>query len=105
MGGLVLGALAVHYLKAGRFAWSWSDGAHQLDLAAWLVFFVVWANNCRVEVWTLDPLRKLDKDGQISDRARYEAEARGLGWNLLVQALMCIAVLVLRSLADSALGW
>jgi hypothetical protein len=58
-----------------------------------------------VEVWTLDPLRKLDKDGQISDRARYEAEARGLGWNLLVQALMCIAVLVLRSLADSALGW
>ena len=79
LGAWVLGMLATRYLETGAFTWPLGSTAQILDTAGWLAFFLLWANNCRLEVWTLDPVRKLDKtDEGVVDRPAYEAAVRRL---------------------------
>lgn len=97
MGAIVLYALLHHYLTRGAFSWPLDDAA----TPAWAVFFVAWVSNLRLEVWTLDPLRKLDspEDG-IADMPAYERAADWLLAHMTAQSLLIITTIVLFFFAE-----
>jgi hypothetical protein len=99
LGATVLGALLHRWFTTGGFTWGWATAAEQLDLAGWLCFLVMWASNVKLEVWTLEPLRKLDQDGVITDESAFAAGTRGLSRHLALQAVLALAVLILWRLA------
>lgn len=100
LGASILGMLVAYYLEHGEFRWGWSTPEEQLTLAAWLCFFALWVSNLRLEVWTLDPLRKLDQDGTISDMAAYRQHARGLLSHLFLHSALITIVTILFTIVD-----
>jgi hypothetical protein len=91
MGAIVFFGLSHHYLGTGAFHWP-------LDAAttpAWVVLFLAWVSNLRLEVWTLDPLRKLDGEGGVGDTAAYREAAGTLLGHLVAQDLLIFATVVL----------
>ena len=100
LGATVFGALVHRWFTLGEFSWGWSTTAEQVDLAGWLCFLLMWASNIRLEIWTLEPLRKLDQDGVITDEGGYAAGARGLARHLAAQSALVLSVLVLWRLTE-----
>ena len=102
LGAAILGGLTGHYLTHGSFTWAWSSPVERWELATWLCFFLLWVSNLKLEVWTLEPLRKLDRSGQIEDPEAYREGVRPLSRHLVVQAVLVVAVvcceIVYRSL-------
>lgn len=91
LGAWVLGLLVTRWLETGGFTWPLGTLPEQLDTAGWVAFFFLWANNCRLEVWTLDPLRKLDKAGEgIADPAAYRAAAGRLVRVMALQSTLLL---------------
>lgn len=72
MGALILGGAVMHFRTHGAFVWPTGTLAHQLILAQHLVFLALWASSFHLEIWTLDPVRKLEGPSGIQDRANYE---------------------------------
>jgi hypothetical protein len=73
LGAVVFGALAAHYLRVGAWSWVPSTGIGWTGLGAWLALFALWVSNVVLEVWTLEPLRKLPPPGPDAPDAA--------GWN------------------------
>lgn len=96
MGAWVLGLLSGHYLEQGAFRWGTTTTAEQLVLARHLVFLALWILNLRLEVWALEPLRKLDGEPGIAQDAAYLAGTRRLSRELVVQSLLLIAYVLLE---------
>ena len=103
LGLAILGALSVQYGTVGAFDWSPTPATGgTLRLCAWLAFFVAWVSNIRLEVWTLEPLRKLDPEGtgSAADPTALERATRSTQWHLLFQATLWAAVLILARLSS-----
>lgn len=98
MGAWVLGLLSTHFLTHGAFAWPVDTAAQQLTAARFVVFLVLWAFNIRLEIWTLEPLRKLDGDGEIP-AAPFAAATRRLGGEMAIQSGLLLAYVVLHAAA------
>ena len=98
MGAWVLGLLLGHYLDAGAFRWGWATPHERWTLAAHTVFLLLWVWNIRVEIWSLEPLRRLDRSGQVRDPAAYVAATRLLARDMGLQAALVLAYVVLHSL-------
>lgn len=92
MGTLIFTGLAMHYLSVGAFTWSTDDLSSQLRLAADLVFLALWLSSFQLEIWTMEPTRKLDKDGVITDPTAYEACVRRVSLQASVNAALFIVV-------------
>ena len=101
LGATVFGALAAHYLQHGAFVWRWDTLGAQVELAGWLTFLVMWASNIKLEIWTLQPLRSLDPDGQVSDEAAYRAATSRLARHMVLHATLIVGVFVLAHLATA----
>jgi hypothetical protein len=102
LGFAIFGALLERWARTGAFRWTFDTPSAQLESAAWIVFFAFWVHNVRVEVWTLEPLRRLDPpDRGITDAPAWEQAWRRLTRAVLVQAAAGLAVLVLGSLSRS----
>lgn len=99
MGAWVAGLVTRHYLQQGAFTWSLETGQQQLLLASHLVFFALWVWNVRVEIWSLEPLRKLDRGGAVAAPGDYDAAARALARDMSLQAALVLAYVVLERLA------
>lgn len=99
MGTWVLGLLTSHYLATGAFRWSTDDPAGRWTLAAHLVFLALWFWNIRVEIWSLEPLRKLDQGRVIADEQAYSAATRRLSLDMGLQSLLVLAYVVLLAVA------
>lgn len=102
LGAAVFGALTAHFGMAGAFSWGLdaaTGGA--AGFAAWLVFFALWMSNIQLEVWTLEPLRKLDPDGTgvASDAAALDRATSAVVRHLSVQAAMAALIVVLVRLS------
>ena len=102
LGATVLGALTFHYGTVGAFTWgaeAATGGA--VGFASWLVFFGIWASNIQLEVWTLEPLRKLDPDGsgQATDATRLDKATKSVVRHLGVQAVMVVLLVGLVRLS------
>ena len=98
LGLCVLGGLSAHALQHGGFSWSLERPG---ELVAWASFFALWVSNIRLEIWTLDPLRLLDKDGVITDEATYASAVDGLTRHLAVHAALVVCTVVLARLAGA----
>lgn len=97
LGLCVFAALTANYLQHDGFSWSLD---RPMELFAWAAFFSVWVSNIRLEIWTLDPLRMLDKDSEITDQAAYDSAADELGRHLTAHAFLVVLTLVLTRLAE-----
>lgn len=95
MGAWVLGLVVSHYIDMGGFRWPLDTVDGQLVAARHLVFLVLWAFNVRLEVWTLEPLRRLDGEGGIKDASAYAAAARRLNREQVLQSTLLAAYVVL----------
>lgn len=101
LGVTVLGALTMHWLEHGAFRWTWATPAEAWSTAAWVAFFLVWVSNLRLEVWTLEPLRKLDRDGVVSDEDAYRKRLGPVQAHMIGHSLMVVVVLVLKTIAEN----
>lgn len=95
LGACILGLLVHHYLTVGAFVWPTETTADKVSLAAWLSFGTMWASNLKLEIWTLEPLRKLDQKGQITDEAAYEAAVAPLVRHMVVHSALILLASVL----------
>lgn len=90
MGGLILGGLGGYYLEHGAFTWPLDTAAQRLIAAKHAVFLVLWFSSFHLEIWTLEPLRRLDPDGP--DAAGWAAAARRVTAQATLNALLFLAV-------------
>ena len=72
MGALILGGAVTHFRIHGAFVWPTNTLPQQLIVAQHLVFLILWASSFHLEIWTLDPVRKLEGSTGIQDPANYE---------------------------------
>lgn len=96
MGAMVLGGLVHHYLTSGSFSWP----LHAASTPAWAVFFCAWVSNLRLEVWTLEPVRKLDGEQGITDQTAFDAAVQWLVTHMGLQTVLVFASLTLFMLAE-----
>ncbi len=92
LGACVLGALLTRYLETEAFYWSLDTPEQRLDTGVWGLFLLMWVSNIKLEIWTLDPLRKLDGEDGITDPDSYRSSATKLKRHLAVHALLVLAV-------------
>lgn len=100
MGAMVLGGLLHHFLVNGAFSWP-------LDAPttpAWIVFFVLWVSNLRLEVWTLDPIRKLDGANGVEDNEAFDGAVKTLIGHMVVQTVLVFAAHGLFYWAEHPIG-
>jgi len=90
MGSLILGGLGSYYLMSGAFSWPLDTLAQQLTAAKHAIFLVLWFSSFHLEIWTLEPLRKLDPDGP--DAEAWRAAARRVSTQAGFNALLFVAV-------------
>ena len=99
LGACILGMLSGRWLDRGAFTWAWGTSAEQLDLAYSLLFLLMWASNLFLEIWTLDPLRKLDPKGVVSDPAAYSAARARQARPMMAQSAMLLVLAILQVVA------
>lgn len=99
MGACVLGGLVKYWLDHGSFSWPWETREQQLVLATFLTFFALWASNIKLEIWTLEPLRKLDREGQEIDPEAWRGPHLKLARHMLRQAVLVLVVAGLATIS------
>ena len=62
LGALILGGLGLHYHHAGGFTWSMASSEDQLTATKHLLFLIFWVSHFHLEIWTQEPLRKLQRE-------------------------------------------
>lgn len=97
MGAWVTGLLARHWLERGAFTWGLQTPEDRILLAGHLVFLLAWIWNVRVEVWSLEPLRQLDRQGRIDDPQAYHLATRSLARDMLLQSALLLAYTLLQA--------
>ncbi len=65
-----------------------------------LLYGAGWISYTALEVWTLEPCRKLDQGGLVTDRDAYEAAARTVRSHLTFNAVLFLAVALLATQTD-----
>ncbi len=99
MGALILFGVSGYWLDHGAFVWPLDTTPQVLTAVAHGLFLVLWASSFHLEIWTLDPTRKLDVDGQITDPAAYEACTGRVTRQAWLNAALFVAIGVLLQLA------
>lgn len=73
----------------------WGGLIDQLTFVRAVCFGVLWVSYLLLEVWSLEPCRQLDRDGRVSDPARYAAAVGRVSRHLALNALLGLAVVAL----------
>lgn len=102
LGACVFGGLARFYLHFGGFLDVWDQPDAQAYIPTLVAFFLMWASNIKLEIWTLEPLRKLDKEGVIADEAAYEVARAALARHMSVQSTLVLAIAVFATTSGIA---
>lgn len=97
MGAWVLGLLLGYYIDQGAFVWRFDSPTARWTTARFLVFLALWAWNLRVEVWSLEPLRRLDQDGVVADPGSYAAATARLVRDMALQSVLCLGYVLMAS--------
>ena len=95
LGLLILGGALWHYELHGAFVWGCASPADRLECVRDLVFFSLWVSYTWREVWTLEPLRRLDGIGGPSDLPAYLRARKRLLRHLAINACLFLLVLAL----------
>ena len=86
------GALALHFDSAANTAWS---------LRA-IALFALWMSYIYLEVWTIEPTRRLDQNGAVADSAAYSAATNRVASHLAVNASLAALIVVLGAWAQAS---
>jgi len=99
MGACILGTLSGIWLEHGEYEFRWATPTDQAETAMYITFFAVWVSNIKLEIWTLEPLRKLDpnsaKEPALSEP--YTSALQATKRHLTLHAVGLISVMVLRT--------
>jgi len=109
--GAVLGVSLGLYLLAEIVLWPAAQNPGATGVERWAVHadlaglraglaFLYWVRYAWLEIWTLDPGRLLDRNGEILDRAAYGATVSAVGRGLVLNALLYAAVYALGPLTS-----
>lgn len=99
MAALVYSSVGLYWLQHDfSFSWPLDTLPQQLTLASHLTFLALWASSFHLEIWTLDPVRKLDAAG-LSDRQGYEAAVRTVNIQMWVNVSLFLTAGCLLLLA------
>jgi hypothetical protein len=79
----------------------WDSTDHSFNSAKMILLFVLWVSYIHLEVWTIEPTRRLDKEGVVADAAAYEAAAGRVGRQLAFNAVLFAVVLSLGALTQA----
>ncbi len=79
----------------------WDTTNHSFLSAKMLILFVLWVSYVHLEVWTLEPLRGLDKNGSVTDGAAYELATSRATRQLSFNAVLFTSLLVLGALTQA----
>lgn len=98
LGACILGTLTGEWLDRGEFSWSLHSATEQWRSATHGLFVVAWVSNIKLEIWTLEPLRKLDSVAPADppDASAYAAAAQRLGTHMAVHSALILGVTVLE---------
>lgn len=100
MGALIFGGLGAWFLQHGQtFTWPAASERDQLSIAKHGVFLLLWTSSFHLEIWTLDPIRKLQASGAISDRAAWDETYGRVVGQLTVNTVL---ILIVAGLAVAA---
>ncbi len=80
----------------------WDSTDHSFNSAKMILLFVLWVSYIHLEVWTIEPTRRLDKDGKVTDVAAYEAATNRIARQLAFNAVVFATLLSLGALTQ---GW
>ena len=99
LGGCIFGAIVGTWMDHGEFSMDWSSQEGRLEAAALISFFAVWVSNIKLEIWTLEPVRKLDnRVPDLPERSEaFEQAVGSLRLHLALHSLGIISVIVLSS--------
>jgi uncharacterized membrane protein len=89
MGALIFGGLARYYQLNGGFSWPLDTTAQQLTAAKHAAFLLLWASSFHLEIWTLEPLRKLERAG---DPGPWDAAAARVTRQATFNAVLFVVV-------------
>jgi hypothetical protein len=92
MGALIFGGLGLYYLEQGGFKWGLADRDEQLTAITHGLFLVLWVSHFHLEIWTQEPLRKLDGENGPSDMSAWEAACTRVSRQLRFNLLLFLAI-------------
>jgi nitric oxide reductase large subunit len=105
MGAMVFGALWRYprLVNPGvglpeAFSLRWGNSVEQLSAIQAILFVVLWVNYIALEIWTLEPCRLMDKDGQVTDRPTYAAATARVARHAAFNAVLFVVITVLHAL-------
>ena len=99
LGACIFGTLAGIWLDHSEFSLRWSSQVEQTESAMYVAFFAVWVSNIKLEIWTLDPLRKLDPDSTRIPtlEGRLQTAIHAARKHISLHALGLLTVVILRA--------
>ncbi len=97
LGACIFGSLLGVWMDRGEFELGLANQRDRLDTAIAISFFAVWVSNIKLEIWTLDPVRKSDPapSGSPSDMAAYKTAVAAFRRHIILHALGVLSVALL----------
>ena len=97
LGACIFGGMLGVWLDHGAFELRFTSESDRLEAAIAVTFFLVWVSNIKLEIWTLDPIRKLDQSANDDPFAnpKYHRAATSFTRHVYLHALGVISVLLL----------
>jgi hypothetical protein len=93
MGALIFAGLAAWFLQHGNaFVWPLDTVSDQLAYAKTAIFIGLWASSFHLEIWTLDPIRKLQSSGTIADRDAWQRAYGRVKSQLAFNSLLIVVI-------------
>lgn len=101
VGAIFLGGFARLYLDEGAIRWGWSSVEDTLLLAKHAVFCALWVSYTVLEIWTLEPLRRLDGASGVTDPAAYLRARVPVVRQVAVNAALMVVLILLGAAQGS----
>lgn len=97
LGLCIYSAVGYHWIAHKHFYMTWATENEQLMSAGILCGLIMWISNIKLEVWTLDPFRKVSPQ---EDPEKYKTMIPAFRKHLFVHTGMVILTTILCSMAE-----
>ena len=92
LGALILGGLGVHYHEAGGFHWDFDTPETKQTAIKHLVFLMFWVSHFHLEIWTQEPLRKLQREEDKPDLEVWQDVTKPVWRQLTVNVVLFVTL-------------
>jgi len=97
LGACILGTLAGIWIDHSAFELRWQTDQDRLESAMYITFFAVWISNIKLEIWSLEGVRKIDNDpaADPTDSAAFAGAVATVRRHLNLHSVGILSVLAL----------